>query len=276
MTNTEITKQFLLLLSRYWGDFSTHQGFRDLLPAASGQYPWLTIIQASLLALEKKTAKSIELLNSVLTAEPNQACARLLFGIILSQDAKQWEEACNQFDLLLKEGFHDQVQPDWFHSITFACKACALGRARRCEEVLQTADKITSCFKDSTEPVVQSQVAKAMVTKGYAHRQMKQPDKEIKVCDEVIRRFGKSTEPSILAEVARAMVNKGCAHRLMNRPDEEIKVCDEVIRRFGKSTEPSILAEVARAMANKGYAHRLMNRPDEEIKVCDKVIRRFG
>lgn len=151
----------------------------------------------------------------------------------------------------------------------------ALGKSDLSEE-LDIYEALIQRFSNSTETVLQEQVAKALVNKGITLGQLTRAEEEICVYDEVMHRFGNSTETVLQAQMSKALVNKGFTLGQLNRPEEEIQAYDEVVQRFGNNTETVLQERVAKALVNKGITLGQLNRAEEEIQVYDEVEQRFG
>lgn len=70
MTNEELTKRFLELLSGYWDDSEVHRGFKELRKQAAENSEWERIIGARLSALEYKTEEAVASLEAILDKDP--------------------------------------------------------------------------------------------------------------------------------------------------------------------------------------------------------------
>jgi len=123
---------------------------------------------------------------------------------------------------------------------------------------------------------VQTQVAMAMVNKGFLLGILGRSEEAIGVCDDVVRRFGEATELTLREKVATAMFNKGFRLGTLGRSEEAIDVYEDVITRFGEATELPLREQVAKAMVNKGFRLGILGRSEEEIGVYDDVVGRFG
>jgi tetratricopeptide (TPR) repeat protein len=123
---------------------------------------------------------------------------------------------------------------------------------------------------------VQTQVAKAMVNKGFRLGILGRSEEEIGVYDALVRRFGEATELPLRERVATAMFNKGFRLGTLGRSEESIGVYDNVVRRFSEATELPLREQVAKAMVNKGFLLGILGRSEEEIGLYDEVVRRFG
>src|SRR5271157_5142273 len=275
MTKKKITKEFLRLFSRDWDDPAAHQGFRELRELVSGQGQWPEIIDARLMALEKKTAESIALLKEILAREPHIFCASLLLASILYRDNGRPEEAISIYDSLLHEGFQDQVLPDWLKVLTLVNKGVALGEMGKPEEEIAVYDEVIDRFGEAADLPLRAQVARALVYKGVTLGEMDKSEEEIRVYNEVVERFGASEDLTLRGQVARALVNKGVTLGDIGKYEEAIRVYDEVVKRFGDSADLPLREQVANALYNKGWTLGDVGKYEEAIRVYDEVVERF-
>ncbi len=162
MTEKEITEKFLWLFSRDWDDPAVHQGFRELRELVSGHGQWPEIIDARLMALEKKTAESVAILKKILDREPRNFCASLLLASILCYDNDQPGEAISIYESLLQQGFENQALPDWLQALTLFKKGVALGQLDKSEEAIAVYDQVVERFGESVDLPLREQVAKAL------------------------------------------------------------------------------------------------------------------
>ncbi len=276
MTKKKITEEFLRLFSRDWNDPAAHQGFKELRKLVSRQRQWQEIIDARLMALEKKTAESISLLKEILTREPHNFCASLMLASILCLNNDQPDEAISIYDSLLQQGFQNQALPDWLQALTLFNKGVALGRMDKYEEEIRVYDEVVERFGESANLPLREQVAKALVIKGLTLGQLGKSEEEIRVYDEVVDRFGESADLPLREQVAQALYNKGVTLGDMGKSKEEIGVYDEVVQRFGESADLSLREQVAQALYNKGWTLGEMGKSEEAIRVYDQVVKRFG
>ncbi len=251
MTKKKITNEFLRLFSRDWDDPAAHQEFRELRELVSGQGQWPAVIDARLMALEKKTAESIALLKDILALEPLNFCASLLLASILYRDNDQPEEAISIYDSLLGHGFKDQAEPDWMKALTLLNKGVALGRLDKYEEAIAVYDEVVERFGESADLPLREQAAQALVNKGLTLGQIGKSEEEIRVYDELVQRFGESADLPLRDLVANALLNKGVALGQLDKSKEEIAVYDEVVKRFGESADLSLGEPVAKALLYK-------------------------
>src|SRR2546430_4321711 len=66
-------------------------------------------------------------------------------------------------------------------------------------------------FGDSTDPEIQTPVARALVNKGIALERLDRTEKAVTPLDQSARRFGDSTDPVIQTQVAWAILSKAIA-----------------------------------------------------------------
>jgi tetratricopeptide (TPR) repeat protein len=271
MTEKEITEEFLRLFSKDWDDPAAHQGFRELREKVSGQGRWPELIDARLVALEKKPTESIALLKEVLAREPRNACAALLLASILCYDSEQPEEAIRIYESLLAQGFQDQALPDWFHMLTLFGMAHALRRLNRYADMITVANEVVQCFSESSEPQFLKRVAKALFNKGAILGQMGMLEEAIGVYEEVVERFGASSDLLLQHQVAKALMQQGGCLEQLGKPEEAIGVCDEVVERFGDSTDFPLREQVAKALLYKAESLLDTDRGDEARALFTKV-----
>jgi tetratricopeptide (TPR) repeat protein len=209
MTKKQITKEFLQLFSKDWDDPTAHQGFKQLRERVAGQGQWPAIIDARLMAIEKKTAESIKLLKDIVTRDPGNFYASLMLARILCRDNGKPEDALSIYDSLLSQGFQDQPLPDWLEALTLYHKGVALGEMGKSEEEIRIYDDVVKRFGKSPDLPLQEQVATALANKAIAVGNMGEQEEAIRICDDVVKRFGESAELPFREQVATALVNKG-------------------------------------------------------------------
>ncbi|TAD87323.1 MAG: hypothetical protein EAZ99_17820 [Alphaproteobacteria bacterium] len=137
-------------------------------------------------------------------------------------------------------------------------------------------ETVVSRFGDAPEAALREEVARALVGKGFTHRQLGDPLAAIAAYETVINRFGDAPEAALRAQVAQALVNKGFAHGQMGDPLAEIAAYETLITWFGDAPEAALREQVARALVNKGITHREMGDPLAAIAANETVINRFG
>ena len=149
-------------------------------------------------------------------------------------------------------------------------------------EPAHTVSAVAACneivhrFGESESPVVLEWVAKALVNKGDALRNLNRPEGAFAAWDDVVHRFGGSETPVLLESVATALVHKASALGGLKRSDDVLSVCDNVVRRFGESKVPALAEAVATALVNKGVALGDLDREEDALTVYDEAMRRFG
>ena len=232
MTKKQITKEFLTLFSKNWDDPIAHQGFKQLRERVAGQGQWPAIIDARLMALEKKTAESIKLLQDIVTRDHSNFCASLLLARILCTDDDRPGEAYVICDSLLHQGFHDQPLPDWLEISTMFYKGVALAEMGKPVEAIRVHDDVAVRFAQSANIDVLDNVASSLIEKGLVLGNIGMSEEEIRAYDDVVARFGESVDLLLRKQVARALINKGITLGEMNKPEEEIRIYDDVVKRF--------------------------------------------
>jgi len=128
-------------------------------------------------------------------------------------------------------------------------------------------------FRESSEPVLQEWVAKALFNRGVTLGKDRS-DEAINCYELIEESYGETTEPVLQEWVAKALSNRGVA--LGNdRPDEAIGCFKLLEERFGETTEPVLQLVVAKALFDRGVT--LGNdRPDEAIGCFKLLEERFG
>jgi tetratricopeptide (TPR) repeat protein len=126
-----------------------------------------------------------------------------------------------------------------------------------------------------TEGATQSEIATALVNKGFALNKLNRSNDAIATYNEVVERFKSATEPFLCEGVVKALINKGWTLNNMDRANEAMVVYNEAVGRFRDSTEPAVLEGVANALFNKGLILGVLDRTDEAIGVYDEIIGRF-
>ncbi|MGQ4656720.1 tetratricopeptide repeat protein [Aeromonas enteropelogenes] len=144
------------------------------------------------------------------------------------------------------------------------------------EAAVATYDEVIHRFGDSTDPMLQESVAKALVNKGYLKGQHLGPDVAIGIYDEVIRRFGNAVEQTLKEQVAKALVNRGVLEGQQNKQEAALNTYEEVVRRFS-DVKSSVLEEsVAKALVNTGILQAQLSQLDAAVETYSGVVRRFG
>jgi tetratricopeptide (TPR) repeat protein len=276
MTEKEITKRFLWLFSKNQNHPAAHQGFRELRELVPSHGQWPEIVDARLMALEKKTEESIALLKEILAREPRNFCASLLLASILCFENDQPKEGINIYDSMLQQGFENQTLPDWLQAFTLFKKAVALGQVGRTQEAIRVYDEVVERFGQSADLILREQAVQALYNKGWTLVQMGRAGEAIRVYDEVLQRFGESAELTLQDQVAKALCNKGGTLKQMGNSEEAIRVFDDVVQRFGESADLPLQDHVAKALVNKGATLGQMDNSEEAIRVADEVLERFG
>ena len=144
------------------------------------------------------------------------------------------------------------------------------------EQELTVYDKLIERFGTSDVPLVQEQVAKAIVNKGVTLGQLNHLEDEVKAYDELIQRAGTSDIPELQEQVANALFNKGVTLGQLDRIEDEITVYEELIQHFNKSDMIEVQEQIALALFNKGVRLGQMNRLEDEITQYDTLIQRFN
>ncbi len=155
-------------------------------------------------------------------------------------------------------------------------KTAALGVQISAEDALAACNEVVRRFGKSEIPTVLEWVAKALVNRGVALRQLNRLQGALVAWDDVVGRFGGCATPVFLDSVARALVMKGGVLAEMNRPQNALAAFNEVVRRVGDNDTPVLLESVAKALVNKGIALRQLKRLQDALAAWDDVVRRVG
>ena len=141
---------------------------------------------------------------------------------------------------------------------------------------MAACDEVVRRFGKSETPVLQENVAKALVNKSHAFNASQRPDDAVAACDEVVRRFGTSEAPALQKTFAIALIHKGLALDALQRPDDAVAAYNEVVRRFGTSRAPGLVEVVAVALFSRGYLEIERRQFKTAIQTVDQLLDRCG
>jgi tetratricopeptide (TPR) repeat protein len=134
-------------------------------------------------------------------------------------------------------------------------------------ELIQPKDRAT---------LLQTELAIALVNKGYVLGQLNRFEEAITVYEDIERRYSQSSELALQEWVAIALANKGYVLGQLNRPEEVITVSEEVEKRYSKSSELVLQGCVTKALFNKGVSLKQLNRSEEAIAVFNEIEKRYS
>ena len=144
------------------------------------------------------------------------------------------------------------------------------------EDALAACNEVVRRFGKSEIRAVLEWVAKALVNKGVALRQLKRLQGALAAWDDVVDRFGGGATQVLLESVARALVMKGGVLAETNRPQNALAAFEEVVRRVGDNDTPVLLESVAMALGNKGLVLLRLNLTEDALDVWEEMERRFS
>jgi tetratricopeptide (TPR) repeat protein len=135
---------------------------------------------------------------------------------------------------------------------------------------------IISQFGDSREPVVEGQVARALINKGAALGQLGEIVQSIAYLDEVEDRYGEKPQLTLQEQVAMAFFNKGVIFGQHGKPMQALACYEKVITRYQQSFDLILREKVAKALFNKGVVLGQIGEPEQAMACYDEVITRYG
>ena len=151
----------------------------------------------------------------------------------------------------------------------------ALSNSKPPDDRLAGCNEVVRRFGNSENPAVLEWVAKSLVNKGLALRQLGRLSAALAAWDDLVVRFEGGATPALLESVARALVMKAGALAAANRLEDALIAYDEVVNRFGQSQMPVLHDLVAMALGNKGLVLLRLNRTKDALTVWEEVERRF-
>ena len=154
----------------------------------------------------------------------------------------------------------------------FETKIAMLNSERTHEDTLAACEEMALRFGESEDPAVQEWVAKALVNKGVAFRELQRPDDALAACNDVVSRFGTSNAPALQEQVAIALFDMGGDLFLISRFEDSLAASDEIVRRFGASDKPALQVMTVMALIAKETAFRVLQRPDDALAACDEAL----
>lgn len=137
------------------------------------------------------------------------------------------DEATHMFDLV--QGMSGRPEPE---------QRAIADEVQR--TMASTNHAAVSVLRGATSPVLQEQVARALVNAGVAHSEAGQIVEALARYAEVVTRFEASALPALQEQVALALVDSSIVYGYAKLDDEAIAACDEVIRRYGDTSNPTL------------------------------------
>ena len=144
------------------------------------------------------------------------------------------------------------------------------------ERVIEIVDQAFAAWSTNWSRVPEPLIARGLLFKALAYKELGELELAIVTCDEVITRFGGSDIPDLQKHVARAFSDKGDTQVELDEFGLAITSYNEVIARFGDSDVPDLQEYVAWVLCQKGNIQLLLDELTVAISFYDKVIERFG
>ncbi|MEI2769070.1 MAG: tetratricopeptide repeat protein [Nitrosomonas sp.] len=147
---------------------------------------------------------------------------------------------------------------------------------KQLDKILECFDEVEKRFGKKTELVLRTQVARALVNKGYELLKDNKSEDSIVCNNKVLMCFRESREFPLQEQVIRALVHKGLALMQLGNFEKAIKYNEKIIKNFGERVELSLQDGVAKAFLNKCIALRQVGRIEDAVSCENEAIKRFG
>ena len=123
--------------------------------------------------------------------------------------------------------------------------------------------------------VPEAWIARALLMKARAYRELGDSHVAMAGFDAVIERFASSDIPGVQMQVAWALSDKGGTQREQGELAAAVATYDEIITRFGRSDVPPLQEQVAWALVNKGEGHIECGHAEDALHTCEELERRL-
>ena len=144
------------------------------------------------------------------------------------------------------------------------------------EKVVETVDQVFTARSANLPRVPESLIARALLVKAMAYKELDDSQAAIAAYDEIVTRFGASDSPEVQEGAAWALSGKGDVERERGELGAAIAAYDEVVTRFGTSDNPQLRGRVAWALNGKGDVERERGELGAAIAAYDEIVTRFG
>jgi tetratricopeptide (TPR) repeat protein len=136
-------------------------------------------------------------------------------------------------------------------------KGVRLGEMGLSDDEIRVYDEVVKRYGQSNEPVLQRQVARALISKAVTLEKLERGKEEVLAYDEVVKRYGECDDPQLREDVARALLYKGITMGQLNRTPEAIALLKDVEDRFGRDP----VGELAALVKQARKARKLLETP---------------
>ncbi len=141
--------------------------------------------------------------------------------------------------------------------------------------VITMVDQAFAAQSADGSRVSEAWIARALLMKARAYRELDDSHAAIAGFDAVIERFASSDIPGVQMQVAWALSDKGATQWEQGELAAAVATYDEIITRFGRSDAPRLQEEVAWALVNKGEGQTECGHAEDALHTCEALERRL-
>jgi len=152
--------------------------------------------------------------------------------------------------------------------------AITLKILNRNEEEITTYTDLITLFKQTNNPIIKEQVAKALFNLGVRLGQLNKIEQEIETYDQLFQEYS-NEENSVYQElIIKALINKAVRLGQLNRHEEEVAIYNDFLEKYSNDPNDVMQINVAKILVLKGIHLSNLEQYSEAIKVYDELLQK--
>lgn len=186
----------------------------------------------------------------------------------------EYDEALPAFEAILKKHSREELG-DLAYLLVARQSAYARGLGGDAERAEEAMNALVAEFKDRTDPMIESQVARVLRHKAALFSDEDEPEKAIAAYDEAIERYDGSADPEVREAVAQSKLGKGLILHGTGDKDGAGRLFDRIAADYRNDASLSTQRAVAVALFSRSVIYDQAGEADAARRTCDELARRF-